>query len=132
MERPLAKFAKMYAEIGPLFERAKIETTWRGFFLRADTQHDFSEPEPSATGLWVTVQVLDAENVKSAQQTGPRESYEQKVIAFRIRDRSDDGSEAMLIGFHYGKECDQKVVSAILKAMEEVKADAEGADTQSP
>ena len=52
---PLIVFAETFSKVASSFERAKIQTTWGGFYLRADTQSNFStsESELSPSGFWL-------------------------------------------------------------------------------
>ena len=118
----LAVFADKFAKVASHFERAKIQTTWGGFFLRADTQHHFetSESEPSSEGFWLGVRSLPAEYLKTVTASQPPVDYTEKVIGleFPKREGADSG---LLISLRYGAKCDPEMVSELLAGIEAIK-----------
>ena len=121
--KPLFIFSQKYAEIAPLFERAKIQTNWNGFFLRADNQHFFKESDsiPSPYGIWLGVRTLPLQDLKSASETQPTSDYTEKVIALRFPEQKDDEDSGLLISLRYGAKCGKKAISELLEAVDTIK-----------
>ena len=128
---PLAIFAEKFAKVAEHFERAKIQTTWGGFFLRADTQHHFnaSDSLPSSEGFWLGVRVLPVEDLKTATAPPEPESsapYSQKIVGLKFPE-VEGADSGLLITLRYGAKCDPKLISELLKGIEVMEKQAQEA-----
>jgi hypothetical protein len=132
--KPLVIFSKTYAEIAPHFERAKIETNWAGFFIRADTYHFFKQNDsiPSEYGIWIGVRTLPVQDLKSASEIQPTNDYIQKVTSLKFPKQKDDEDSGLLIVLRYGAQCDKKVITELLNAIDLVKKAAEQGAAANP
>jgi hypothetical protein len=131
MATPLAVFAGKFAIVAEHFERAKIETTWGGFYLRADTQHHFktSDSLPSSEGFWLGVRALPVEDLKTATAPPEREpsaAYTEKVVGLKFP-KVEGADSGLLITLRYGAKCDAKLISELLKGIEVMEKQAEEA-----
>ena len=133
---PLAVFAGQFAKVADHFERAKIETTWGGFYLRADTQHYFkaSDSLPSSEGFWLGVRVLPVEDLKTATappEPEPSADYTQKVVGLKFP-KVEGADSGLLITLRYGAKWDPKLISELLKGIEVMEKQAEEAQQAAP
>lgn len=94
------------------FEKAKIETTLRGFYLRADTFPGFNqEHDPSAAGIYLNVAVRDSEEISEFKDTSKvaGEITERTVEFPRIR----NGEVSLRIVFKFGSHASSEAVNAV-------------------
>ena len=111
-------------------ERAKIQTTWRGFYLRADTQPGFEhEYDPSESGIYLDVAVRDPEEIPVFRDLTTREG----LITKRTVEIPAPGNEqvALRITLAYGEAAPQEALAAIrASTTKTITASAQGAPGQ--
>jgi hypothetical protein len=132
--KPLTIFSQRFPMISHLFERAKIETRWNGFFLRADTLHFFtvSDSTPSAYGLWLGVRTLPLEDLQSAATPSPTKEYIEKTTALKFPKQKDGNDSGLLITLRYGAKCEKKAISEIIDAINTIQNEAQQSDAANP
>jgi hypothetical protein len=130
MPTPLTVFAEKFAKVAEHFERAKIETTWGGFYLRGDSQSSFKASDlPSSEGFWLGVRVLPVEDLKTATappEPEPSAAYTEKVVGLKFP-KVEGADSGLLITLRYGAKCDAKLISELLKGIEVLEKQAEEA-----
>ncbi len=122
----LTVFAGKFAKVGQHFERAKMETTWSGFYLRGDSQSKFKESDwqPSPEGFWLGVRILPAEDLKTATSPAePPEGYVEKIVGLEFP-KEVDADSGLLISLRYGAGCDPKVVAELVEGIEAMRKKA--------
>jgi hypothetical protein len=110
---PVTGFSDALVPILDGFEKAKIESTLRGFIARADSFPGFSQSEndPSEYGLYLNVAVRDSVEVK-----GFSDHTEQKgAISHRLVQipPPKGGDQAIVIELDFGRKVSAKVIRAI-------------------
>jgi len=130
----LSIFSQTFPKITYLFERAKIETRWNGFFLRADSLHFFKESDtiPSPYGLWLSVRTLPIEDLLSASKPSPTNGYHEKTLPLKFPKQKDGSDSGLLITLRYGSKCDKKAISELTGAMNTIKNEAQQGAAANP
>ena len=116
-DNPPALFPGSMVSVMAHFEKARIEKTWRGFFLRADTQPGMAaETEPTAAGIYLNVAVRDPEEIA--------EFKDSSAVAGEITRRiveipAAKGEEvALRIVFTFGSGANAEALAAIRKEID--------------
>lgn len=137
MALPLAVFSEKFAKVAEHFELAKIEKTrWGDFYLRADTSHYFkaSDAVPSSEGFYLGVRVLPVDDLKQATPPAEAESsaaYTEKRVGLKFP-KVEGSDSGLVITFRYGAKCDAKLISELLKGIEEMEKQAKKAQQVAP
>ena len=112
-DSPVTGFSGALVPIMTSFEKAKIETTLRGFFARADSFPGFrqSDSEPSEHGLCLNVAVRDAGEIKSFSDT----TQDKGVFKSRLIEipPPKGGDQALVIEFDIGSKVTADVIRSI-------------------
>jgi hypothetical protein len=114
---PVTGFSKALTPILSGFEKAKVETTLRGFIARADSFPGFdkSDLEPTEYGLYLNVAVRDADEVKGfSDHTEMKESITHRLVQITP---PKGGDQAIVIALDYGPKVAPKVIRAIDKCI---------------
>jgi len=110
---PVSAFSSALAPILTSGERGKIQTTWRGFFARGDTQAGLqkSDTEPTAQGLYLDVEVRDAEEALELSDVTVQEGG---ITCRKVRTPAPKGDpQSLLIVFRYGPDAEREAIAAI-------------------
>lgn len=118
-DNPSSLFPNSFLPVLAHFEKAKIETTLRGFYLRADTFPGFNqEYAPSAAGIYLNVAVRDPEEIPKFKDTS--------TVVGEVTERTVEfpelkgGEVALRIVFKFGSHASSEAVSAIGRDIETV------------
>jgi hypothetical protein len=113
-DHPETLFSEAFLPVLSHFERGRIQNTWRGFYLRGDTQAGFrNEYDPSEAGLYLDVGVRDpAEISKFEDSRKSSGKLTERTIEFPATKRSGD---ALRIIFIYGAKADAGAMASINK-----------------
>lgn len=121
MKRPMVLFSGVYADIESLFERAKIESTWSGFILEADTYHFFKSGKcPSPDGISIMVRTLSIEYLKTAIEAHSDNNYT-TTQAFAFTFPKEDKDDGLVIILRYGNKCNKRAVAIVMDAINTLK-----------
>ena len=121
---PIALFSDVFAKVLPHFDRAKVQTTWGGFYIRADTQSKFKEEFiPSKAGLLFSVKVRDSADIPRFEDfTTSTKDQTTRNVKLPARNKAEQG---LGLYYEYGKDADEKAVSAINSSIDAVIKRAE-------
>jgi hypothetical protein len=114
---PVTGFSDALIPILHDFEKAKIETTLRGFIVRADSAPGFahSETDPSEFGLYLNVSVRDAKEVKAfSDSTEGKGGFSRRLVKIPP---PRGGDQAIVIELDYGPRVSPDVLRAIDKCI---------------
>jgi hypothetical protein len=94
------------------FEKVKIETTLRGFYLRADTHPGFKdEQDPSDAGLYLNVAASDPEEITKFSDTSKvANGVTERVVEFP---GPGNGQTALRLVFKFGARAGPEAIKAI-------------------
>ena len=110
---PIRGFSQAILPILDGFEKAKVETTLRGFIARADSAPGFSqsEEEPSEYGLYLNVAVCDSNEISGFSDHKKRKG----TVTHRFVEipPPKGGKQAIVIELEYGRKVHPKVIQAI-------------------
>lgn len=116
---PIRLFPNSFLPVLSRFEKAKIETTLRGFYLQADTFSGFNqEHDPSAAGIYLNVAVRDPQEIPEFKDTSK--------VAGEITERTVEfpeaemGGVALRVVFKFGSHANPETIKAIRKDIEEI------------
>jgi hypothetical protein len=128
---PRRLFANSFLPVLSRFEKARIETTLRGFHLRADTFPAFKqEHDPSDAGLYLDVAVRDPEEIPgfrdSSRMVG---GVTERMVEFPA---FENGEVALRIVFKFGSHASTEAIHAIGKDIEALIRECENARVGSP
>ena len=110
---PVTGFSDALAPILTAFEKAKVETTLRGFIARADSLPGFrqSDTEPSAYGLYLNVAVRDPEEVKGfSDKTEQKGTYTHRLVQIPP---PKGGDQALVIELDFGRNVSADIIRVI-------------------
>lgn len=111
-------------------ERAKVQTTWRGFYLRTDTQSGLkNEYTPSAAGIYLDASVRDWVEVRKFTDTTTREEgITIRTVKFPASGASQ--VEGLVVTLAHGARANKEVLEAINRSIADIrrKAEPDGAD----
>jgi len=111
-------------------EAAKISTTLRGFYLRADSHPGLrNEYDPSELGIYLDVAVRDPEEISAFKDSTTSE----RLITTRTVELPAPKNEqsALRITFVYGKDAPEKALAAIRAAITKtIKASEQAAPSK--
>ena len=118
-DNPVALFPDANLIILSKFEQAKIETTHRGFYLRADTAPGIrNEYDPSEAGLYLDVAVRDPQEISKFNDSHKSSGkLTERTIAFPPTKGDPD---ALRITFIYGASADTGAVSTLNQDIDDV------------
>lgn len=114
---PVMGFSEALAPILSGFEKAKIETTLRGFVARGDSAPGFaqSEMDPSEYGVYLNVAVRDAQEVNGfSDRTEEKGAFMRRTV--KIPPPSG-GDQAIVVELDYGRKVSGDVLRAIDKCI---------------
>lgn len=115
---PSQLFPNSFLPVLAHFEKARIETTLRGFYLRADTFPGIQKNDPSDAGLYLNVAVRDPEEIPkfrdSSKVVGEVTERMVELPAFK------NGEVALRVVFQFGPHANPEAVKAIGKDIEAV------------
>lgn len=114
-------------------ERGKVETTWRGFFLRADHQSEFKrEHDPSDFGIFLDVSVRDAVEVPKFVDSRERTAgLTRRTVKFPAV-RKEHDAQGLVVTLVYGDQADAESIKAIDRFIAGVRRKAEQSSTGQP
>jgi hypothetical protein len=119
-------FSEALAPVLSGSEKAKVETTLRGFYLRADIFPRMDdETEPSENGIYLNVAVRDAEEIPAfTDVTVTKDSISTRTVEFTAPKGSVQG---LRIYFVYGKDAPEGSLAAIRASIAKlIKASKQG------
>ena len=119
-------FSEALAPVLSGSEKAKVETTLRGFYLRADIFPGMEdETEPSENGIYLNVAVRDAEEIPAfTDVTVTKDSISTRTVEFTAPKGSTQG---LRIHFVYGKDAPEESLAAIRASIARlIKASKQG------
>jgi hypothetical protein len=100
-------------------ERAKIQTTWRGFYLRADTQPGFKdEYSPSDSGIYLDVAVRDPKEIPTFKDSSTTQNSITKRTIEIPAPKTDQ--VALRISLLYGKDASKESLSSINASIQKI------------
>jgi hypothetical protein len=116
---PIRLFPNSFLPALSHFEKARIETTLRGFYLRADTFPGFNqEHDPSAAGIYLNVAVRDPEEISEFKDTSKvAGEITERTVEFP---RIGNGEVSLRIVFKFGSHASSEAVSAVGRDIETV------------
>jgi hypothetical protein len=106
-------------------ERAKVETTWRGFFLRADSQSAMELGiEPSECGIYLDVAVRDAVEIPLAEDSTRKDGgVTRRTVKFPAG--GENREQGLLVTLVYGGLANAEALKAIEASIAEIQRRAE-------
>ncbi len=114
---PVTGFSGALVPILTKFEKARIETTLRGFIARADSFPGFrqSEMDPSEHGIYLNVAVRDASEVKALSDRTERHG----AVTHRMVEipPPEGGDQALVIELDSGRDVPPEVMRALDKSI---------------
>lgn len=118
-DNPSLLFPNSYLPVLSRFEKAKIETTLRGFYLRADTFPGFKqEHDPSDAGLYLNVAVRDPEEIPKFTDSSKIDGeITERTVEFP---KLKNGEVALRIVFTCGSHANPEALKAISSDIESV------------
>jgi hypothetical protein len=130
-DNPPALFPGSMISVMSHFEKAKIEKTWRGFYLRADTQPGMaSETEPTETGIYLDVAVRDAEEIPEFKDSSAvAGEITRRIVEIPAAKREGD-EVALRIVFTFGSGANAEALAASRKEIDGIVRGAEGKKTE--
>ena len=114
---PIVLFPNSFLPVLSRFEKAKIETTLRGFYLRADTFPGIKEEhEPSDAGLYLNVAVRDPEEILKFKDSSKTDGeITERMVEFP---ELKNGEVALRIVFTFGSHANPDAIKAISNDIE--------------
>ncbi len=118
-DEPIEYFEAALLPSLSLSEAAEINTTLRGFHLRADSHPGFHEKyEPSEWGIYLNVAVRDPEEISAFKDaTTTKEQITTRTVEFPA---PKNEQVALRIVFAYGKEAPEKALEAIRASIKNI------------
>ncbi len=116
---PIRLFPNSFLPALSHFEKAKIETTLRGFHLRADTFPGFNqEYDPSDAGIYLNVAVRDSEEIPEFKDSSTVVGeFTERTVEFP---EPGEGGVALRVVFKFGSHANPETIKAIGNDVEEV------------
>jgi hypothetical protein len=118
-DHPSSLFPHSFLPALAHFEKAKVETTLRGFYLRADTFPGFNrEHDPSAAGIYLNVAVRDPQEIPYFKDAS--------TVVGEVTERTVEFPEpekarvALRVVFKFGSHANPDAIKAISNDIEEV------------
>jgi hypothetical protein len=125
-DTPIEHFSEALAPVLSGSEKGKVETTLRGFYLRADIFPRMqNETEPSENGIYLNVAVRDAEEIPAfTDVTVTKNAISTRTVEFTALKGSTQG---LRIHFAYGKDAPEESLAAIRASIAKIiKASKQG------
>ena len=116
-DNPVLLFPNSFLPVLSRFEKAKIEKTLRGFYLRADTFPGFNqEYDPSNAGIYLNVAVRDPEEIPGFKDSSKVDGkVTERTVEFP---RIGNGEVSLRIVFKFGSHASSEAVSAVGRDIE--------------
>lgn len=101
-------------------ERGVVETTWRGFRLRADAQQKIAEKNPSEVGIELKVAVRDAVEIPKLSDESAREvGLITRTVSFPAP--TSKSPQGLRVVIRYGMKAPKKSLAAIEEVLAGIK-----------